>query len=111
GAKRIDVLLGAVKMKNITIVMADDHDIVLEGLRRILDMPDFTVVGTALDGRSLLKMAENLRPDVVITDITMPALNGIDAARKIRKLQPKARIVFLTMHPDVGYAAEALSLG
>jgi DNA-binding NarL/FixJ family response regulator len=60
---------------------------------------------------ALLKAVEELRPDVVITDVTMPLLNGIDAAKSIIKLNPKAKIVFLTMHPDVGYATAALSLG
>jgi DNA-binding NarL/FixJ family response regulator len=98
-------------MKRIQILLADDHDIVIEGLRRILDQPEFQVVAAVGDGRDLLKAAKEWLPDVIITDITMPLLNGIDAARKIRKIQPKTRIVFLTMHPDIGYAMEALSLG
>jgi len=98
-------------MKPIRLVLADDHDIVLQGLYRVLPQPEFEIVACFNDGRKLLNGVEEFQPDVIVTDITMPSLNGIDAARKIRKLQPRARIVFLTMHPDVGYATEALSLG
>jgi DNA-binding NarL/FixJ family response regulator len=98
-------------MKKTQILLADDHDIVIEGLRRVLDQPDFEIVASVGDGQSLVKGAKQWKPDVIITDITMPLLNGIDAARKIRKANPKIRLVFLTMHPDVGYALEALSLG
>jgi DNA-binding NarL/FixJ family response regulator len=98
-------------MKRYKVVIADDHDIVIEGLRRVLDQPGIEVVDSVRDGLALLKIVEELRPDVIITDVTMPLLNGIDAARSIRKLNPKARIIFLTMHPEVGYATEALSLG
>jgi DNA-binding NarL/FixJ family response regulator len=98
-------------MKRVRLLLADDHDIVLEGLRRVLDQPDLEVVGTAPDGRSLIKFTKDLQPDVVITDITMPMLNGLDAVRAIRKVQPKTKIVFLTMHPDIAYATEALALG
>jgi DNA-binding NarL/FixJ family response regulator len=98
-------------MKNIRLLLADDHDIVVEGLRRVLDRPDFEIVASVGDGRSLIKAAKEWNPDVIVTDITMPLLNGIDAARKIRKTQARAKIVFLTMHPDIGYATEALSFG
>ena len=98
-------------MKRCRVLIADDHDIVTEGLRRVLDQPEIEVVGSVRDGQALLKAVEKLRPDVIITDVTMPLLNGIDAARRILKLDPKARIIFLTMHPEVGYATEALSLG
>jgi len=98
-------------MNKVRLLLADDHNIVLEGLRSVLNQPDFEVVGWVGDGRSLIEAAKNHCPDVIVTDVTMPLLNGIDAARRIRKLQPKARIVFLTMHPDIGYATEALALG
>ncbi len=93
------------------ILLADDHDIVIAGLRQVLDRPDFEIVGAVKDGRALVEAFHELEPDVVITDVTMPLLNGLDAAKQIRTLDPKAKIVFLTMHPEVGYAAEALSLG
>lgn len=98
-------------MKKVRLLLADDHDIVLQGLRSVLNLPDFEVVGSVGDGRSLVKAARDYQPDVIITDVTMPILNGIDAARRIRKVQPKMKIIFLTMHPDIGYATEALALG
>jgi len=98
-------------MKRIRLLLADDHDIVLEGLRRVLDQPDFEIVGAVKDGRALLRAVDELQPDIVISDITMPQLNGIDAARQIRKDHPKVKIIFLTMHPDVTFATEALQAG
>lgn len=98
-------------MKRLRLLLADDHDIVIAGLRKVLDQPDFEIVGAVGDGRALVTAAMELRPDVVIADITMPLLNGIEAARQLRKLDPKLKIIFLTMHPDVGYAIEALALG
>ena len=97
-------------MKKHRILLADDHKIVLEGLRSLLE-PEFELVGMAEDGRTLLRMAENLEPDVVVADISMPRLNGIEAARQIKKLKPETKIVFLTMHPDVNYAARAFEVG
>jgi DNA-binding NarL/FixJ family response regulator len=98
-------------MKKVRLLLADDHDIVLQGLRTVLNLPDFEVVGTVGDGRSLVKAVKDCQPDVIITDVTMPILNGIDAARKIRKVQPKMKIIFLSMHSDLGYATEAMALG
>ena len=97
-------------MKPTRVLLADDHAIVREGLRRVLE-PDVEIVGEVADGRALVAAAERLRPDVVICDISMPLLNGIDAARQIRKIDRKVRIIFLTMHCDVTYAAEALRAG
>ena len=94
----------------IRVLLADDHAIVLEGLRRILQ-PDFEVVGEACDGRALVAAAAALRPDVIVVDISMPLLNGIEAARQICRSDHRVKIVFLTMHPDVAYAAEALRAG
>ena len=93
------------------ILLADDHDIVVEGLRRVLDQPDLEIVGVVNNGRSLLRAAKEIRPDVIVTDVTMPLLNGIDAARQIRKSNPDVKIIFLTMHPDVTFATEALAAG
>lgn len=92
------------------ILLADDHKIVLEGLRSLLEH-EFDLVGTVEDGRALLAAAEKLRPDVIVADITMPLLNGIDAVRQIKKTDPDVLVVFLTMHPDVEYAASALEAG
>jgi DNA-binding NarL/FixJ family response regulator len=97
--------------KPATIVLGDDHAIVLEGLRRILDRPEFKVIAVAMDGRSLLQTAADLQPDVVIIDIGMPRLNGIDAARELHRQNRKSKIVFLTMHSEVAYATAALAAG
>ena len=97
-------------MKRIRILLADDHAIVIEGLRRVLE-PVYEIVGEAPDGRALVTAAAALCPDIIIADISMPLLNGIEAARQIRKVNRGVKIIFLTMHPDVTYAAEALCAG
>ena len=98
-------------MNRYRILLADDHTVVLEGLRRMLDRPEFEVVGAVHDGRALIDSAAHLRPDVIVADISMPTLNGVDAARRIRKDNPKIKIIFLTMHPEPAYAIQAMSTG
>jgi DNA-binding NarL/FixJ family response regulator len=97
-------------MKQARVLLADDHKIVAEGLRGLLE-PEFDLVGIVEDGRALLTAAETLRPDVIIADISMPLLNGIDAIRQIKKKDENVMVVFLTMHPDVTYAASAFDAG
>ena len=97
-------------MKKPRVLLADDHRIVIEGLRSILET-EFDLVGAVGDGRALLAAAAKLEPDVIIVDVSMPLLNGIEAARQIIKLRPDARIIFLTMHADTTYAARALETG
>ena len=92
------------------VLLADDHRIVAEGLRSLLE-PEFELVGIVEDGRALLDAAEKLQPDVIVTDISMPLLNGIEAVRKLKKVNRDVRVVFLTMHPDVTYAVSALEAG
>lgn len=92
------------------VLLADDHRIVVEGLRSLLQ-PEFDLVGTAANGLELTEAAERLRPDVVVTDISMPLLNGIDAVRKLRQSGFEGKVVFLTMHPDVVFATRALEAG
>jgi DNA-binding NarL/FixJ family response regulator len=92
------------------VLLADDHKIVAEGLRSLLEQ-EFELVGTVEDGRALIEAAQKLNPDVIVTDISMPLLNGIEAAQQIKKVTPKVKIVFLTMHPDVTYATRALEAG
>jgi DNA-binding NarL/FixJ family response regulator len=92
------------------VLLADDHPIVLEGLRRVLE-PDFEIVGEVADGRALETAAALLRPDIIVTDLSMPLLNGIEAVRQIRKINRKVKIIFFTTHPDVTYVAEALGAG
>ena len=98
-------------MKRATILLADDHAIMIDGLRRILDGPEFEVVGVVADGRALLEAAARLKPEVIVADISMPLLNGIDAAREILKQNGRRKIVFLTMHPEIPYATAALAAG
>ena len=98
-------------MKPLWIVLADDHTVVLEGLRRILDRPEFEIAGIVGDGRALIQVVAELKPDLVVVDVTMPVLNGIDAVLRIRRHDKAVKIVFLTMHPEVPYATEALAAG
>jgi DNA-binding NarL/FixJ family response regulator len=98
-------------MKRCRILLADDHAVVLEGLRRILDRPDFEIVGEARDGIAMLKAAAELRPEVIIVDVTMPELNGIEAARELRKSDHSTKFVFLSMHSEAAYARAALAVG
>lgn len=93
------------------ILLADDFPVVLEGLRRILDLPEFEIVGSVRDGRALVAEANKLRPDIAIVEVAMPKLNGIEAVRQIRKNNPNIKILFLSMHAEAVYAAQALRNG
>lgn len=92
------------------LLLADDHALMLEGLRRLL-CNEFDIVGTAADGRALLAEAERLKPDVIVLDIGMPELNGIEAARRLSKLVPTARVVFVTQQLDSAYVHAAFTAG
>jgi DNA-binding NarL/FixJ family response regulator len=92
------------------VLIADDHAIFAETLRTYLEKA-FAVIGVAADGRAMVQEAIKLRPEVVITDVAMPVLNGLDAARRIREQAPKIAFVFLTMLDDANLAAAALELG
>jgi DNA-binding NarL/FixJ family response regulator len=97
-------------MKRTRLLLADDHKIILDGLRSLLES-EFEIVGTAGDGRALVAATEQLRPDVIVVDISMPLLNGIEAVRQIKKLDKRVKVIFLTMHPDVTYAIRAFEAG
>jgi DNA-binding NarL/FixJ family response regulator len=97
-------------MKKPRLLLADDHRIVLEGLRGMLE-PEFEIVGAVADGCSMVAEARRLTPDVVVADISMPGLNGIEAARQIHAADERIRVVFLTMHADAGYAAGVVEAG
>jgi len=97
-------------MKKPRVLLADDHQVVLEGLKSLL-AGEFEVVGCVEDGRALVDQAATLHPDVIVADISMPRLNGIEAARQIKKADKNTKIVFLTMHPDATYAANAFEAG
>jgi DNA-binding NarL/FixJ family response regulator len=92
------------------LLLADDHRLVAEGLKSLL-APDFDLVGVVEDGRSLLEAARTLKPDVVVADIAMPQLNGIEALVQLRQEGDRVPVVFLTMHRDVAYARRALDAG
>lgn len=96
--------------KRIRVLLADDHKIVLDGLRSLLE-PEFELAGTVGDGRTLVSAVQHLHPDVIVVDISMPLLNGIEAVRQIKKLDKQVKVVFLTMHPDVTYAIRAFEAG
>lgn len=97
-------------MRKTRILLADDHQIVLEGLKNLLE-PQFEIIGTVEDGRALVAKALKLHPDVIVVDISMPLLNGIEAVRQIKKIDEHSKIIFLTMHPDVTYATSAFDAG
>ncbi len=91
------------------ILLADDHTLVVEAFRRLLE-PEFEIAGTVADGRALLSLAPQLKLDVVIIDIGMPLMNGMEAGRQLKKLMPRTKLIALTMNEDVEIAAEALRL-
>jgi DNA-binding NarL/FixJ family response regulator len=97
-------------MKRTRVILADDHPLILQGLRSLLEA-DCEVVGVVADGRSLVETASRLHPEVIVLDISLPLLNGIDAARQIKKELPETKIVFLTMHANPAYLKEALAAG
>ena len=92
------------------ILLADDHRIVAEGLRSLLE-PEFDLIGIVEDGRALIDASKKLRPEVIIVDISMPLLNGIEAVRQIKKENKDIKVIFLTMHTDVAYAVSAMEAG
>lgn len=93
------------------ILIADDHSVVLEGLQRILENAGYELAGTAEDGRALVEAADRLKPDLILLDISMPLMNGIEAARRIRHHDTKTKLIFLTMHSDAAYVREAFRAG
>lgn len=92
------------------VLIAEDHRIVAEGIRLLLE-PEFEVSAIVRDGRTLLASAIYLDPDAIVADVSMPFMSGIQAAEELGKRQLKAKIVFLTMHSDAGYAARAIAAG
>jgi DNA-binding NarL/FixJ family response regulator len=97
-------------MNRSRVLLADDHRMVAEGLRSLL-AEEFELVGVVEDGRAMVAAARDLRPDVIVADITMPHLNGIDAVARLKKDNPHIKVVMLTMHPDASYARRALEAG
>ena len=97
-------------INGIRILLADDHPMVLDGVAKILD-DEFEVVGKVEDGRALVAAAQELTPDIIVTDMTMPLLHGLEACRQLRQLAIASKVIFLTMHADVAYAKEAFEAG
>src|SRR5215472_8224871 len=98
---------GRVVMRRPRVMLADDHTLIVDAFRRLL-APEFEVVGTVADGSGLLEMAPELRPDVVVLDLGMPMLNGMDAGQELKRLLPQTKIVVLTLTDDCDVAASAL---
>jgi DNA-binding NarL/FixJ family response regulator len=98
-------------MRHSSVLIADGHQVVIEGIRQILDGGKYEIVGAVSDGLSLVKRALRLSPDVIIAEIALPSQNGIEAARQILALRPKTRVIFLTVHTELPYLGAALALG
>jgi DNA-binding NarL/FixJ family response regulator len=92
------------------ILMAEDHSLVLAGLRRLVE-DEGDIVGTVENGRALIEEAQRQRPDIILLDISMPLLNGLDAARQLKHLVPESKLIFLTVHATPTYVAEAFKVG
>ncbi len=97
-------------MGRIRVLLADDHEAMLDRVARLL-ATECNVVGTATDGQQALEAAQDLEPDVLVLDISMPVMNGIETAHRLKEAGAKTRIVFLTVHDDPDFAREALEAG
>src|SRR6185436_12567195 len=101
-----------VNMKRITVLLADDHRVVREGFRSLLKHePDLEVVGEAETGREAVQLTRKLRPEVIVMDIAMPLLNGLEATRQIRKDVPGTKVLILSAHSDDAYVEQVMDLG
>ncbi len=98
------------RAKRTRVLLADDHTLLLGAFKNLLE-PECDVVGTVADGRALLAAAEQLKPDVIILDIAMPLLNGLDAAHQLKTAMPEVKLIFLTMNEDPAVASEAFHAG
>ena len=92
------------------VLLADDHTLVAEAFKQLLE-PEYSVVGTVTDGRTLLAVAPKLNPDIILLDISMPLLNGLDAGRRLKQAMPAVKLIYLTVNEDPQLAAEAFRLG
>ncbi len=97
-------------MDRARVLLADDHRIFLEGLKSILE-DEFDIIGMVEDGRALVKEVEKQRPDIVVSDVSMPQLNGIEATLQIKKIDPDIKVILLTMHGDATYATRGFDAG
>ena len=92
------------------VMLADDHTILVEAFRKLLE-PQFEIVGTVADGRALLEVVSQLKPDVIVVDISMPLMNGLEAALRLKERMPGVKLIFLTMNEDPDLAVEAMHRG
>ena len=97
-------------MRRTTILLADDHPMICEAVQGLLE-PEFQVIGRASDGLAMLRMAADLKPDLVLVDVGMPVLNGLAAGRELKKLMPQVKLIFLSMNPDPDIKSEAMRIG
>ncbi len=97
-------------MSRTRVLLADDHRLVAQGLMRVLEQ-DFELLGIVEDGKALVDAARQVQPDVIVSDISMPGLSGIEALEQLKRDNPAVRVVFLTMHHNVAYARQAMNLG
>jgi DNA-binding NarL/FixJ family response regulator len=97
-------------MKRLRLILADDHLLILEAIKRMLE-PEFNVVGTFADGYSVVQEAPALKPDVIILDISMPLMNGLNAGERLKQIMPEVKLVYLTINADRDVAAEAFKVG
>lgn len=97
-------------MRRPRVLLADDHQMLVDALKRVLE-PRFEVVGTVSDGRALLEAAGNLQPEIIVLDVAMPKLNGLDAARQLKRTMPKVKLIFMTMNEDPDLVGEAFRAG
>ena len=97
-------------MTRARILLADDHSLVLEGIRKLIESR-YDIVGAADNGDALVREAARTRPDLVVLDVSMPILNGIDAARAIKKEQPRVKLIFISMHANAVYVRKAIEAG
>jgi len=97
-------------MTRIRVLIADDHNLVAELCKKLLE-PEYEVIGTVGDGRALVKAAAELKPDVILIDVAMPILNGLDAGQQIKEILPAVKLIYLTMNPDAEITAEAFRRG
>src|SRR5581483_10905938 len=97
-------------MQKPRLLLADDHQLFADGLRKLLE-PEFDLAATVSDGRAAVEAYERLRPDLLLLDVGLPLLNGIEAARQIKRIAPEAKILFVTMHVDKIYVEEAFDAG
>jgi len=97
-------------MTRTRVLIADDHNLVAELCKRLLE-PEYEVIGTVSDGRALVRAAADLKPDVILIDVAMPILNGLDAGQQIKEMLPAVKLIYVTMNPDAEITAEAFRRG